>query len=136
MVDGGVALEKQRAYSEPDNGSAVAFGTVALLPDFGPRTLRVDWWPHCVYGTGMKTTLIPIGNSRGIRIPKPLIEQCGLTEEIQMDVRGRAIVIHSPRHARAGWAVAFKQMARTGDDMLLDPQPVSTRWDKEDWEWK
>ena len=84
----------------------------------------------------MKTTLIPIGNSRGIRIPKPLIEQCGLTEEIQMDVRDRMILIHSPRPARAGWSVAFKQMARSGDDKLLDLQLSPTRWDKEDWEWK
>ena len=84
----------------------------------------------------MKTTLIPIGNSRGIRIPKPLIEQCGLTGEIELDVRDRTILIHSPRHPRAGWGKAFKQMARLGDDKLLDVQPIATRWDNEEWEWK
>ena len=84
----------------------------------------------------MKTTLIPIGNSRGVRIPKPLIDQCGLTEEIQMDVRDRMILIHSPRQARSGWSLAFKQMALKGDDKLLDSEPLPTRWDKEDWEWK
>jgi len=84
----------------------------------------------------MKTTLIPIGNSRGIRIPKPLIEQCGLTGDIEMDVRDRVILIHSPHHPRSGWDKAFKQMARLGDDKLLDGQPAATRWDKEEWEWK
>jgi len=84
----------------------------------------------------MKTTLIPIGNSRGIRIPKPIIEQCGLLEEVEMDVRDRMILIHAPRQPRSGWAAAFIRMARVGDDKLLDGEPVLTRWDEEDWQWK
>ena len=84
----------------------------------------------------MKTTLIPIGNSRGVRIPKPFIEQCGLTEQVEIDVQDHMILIHSPRQCRAGWAKAFTQMSRLGDDKLLDPQQASTRWDGEDWQWK
>jgi antitoxin MazE len=84
----------------------------------------------------MKTTLVPIGNSRGVRIPKPFIEQCGLTEEIEMDVRDRTIVLHAPRQPRAGWSQAFKEMARLGDDALLDPSFPATRWDVEEWQWK
>jgi antitoxin MazE len=84
----------------------------------------------------MKTTLIPIGNSRGVRIPKPFIQQCGLTEHVEMDVRDGAILIHAPRQPRAGWGAAFARMARAGDDRLLDDQPTSTRWDEEDWQWK
>ncbi len=84
----------------------------------------------------MKTTLIPIGNSRGVRIPKPFIEQCGLTGQVEMDVRDCMILIHAPRQPRAGWADAFKQMALKGDDTLLDGQSPSTRWDEEEWQWK
>ena len=84
----------------------------------------------------MKTTLISIGNSRGVRIPKPLIEQCGLTDDIEMDVRDRTILIHSPRQPRSDWSQAFQQMARLGDDRLLEPQPITTIWDAEDWQWK
>lgn len=84
----------------------------------------------------MKTALIPIGDSRGVRIPKPFIDQCGLAEEIEMDVCDRAIIIHSPRRPRSGWDKAFKQMARLGDDKLLDPQLSSTQWDDENWQWK
>lgn len=84
----------------------------------------------------MKTTLIPIGNSRGVRIPKPFIEQCGLAEQVEMDVRDGMILIHAPRQPRAGWEAAFVRMARAGDDKLLDGQPISTRWDEEDWQWK
>lgn len=84
----------------------------------------------------MKTTLIPIGNSRGVRIPKPFIQQCGLTEQVEMDVQDSMILIHAPRQPRAGWGAAFARMARAGDDKLLDVQPTSTRWDEEDWQWK
>jgi antitoxin MazE len=84
----------------------------------------------------MKTTLIPIGNSRGVRIPKPLIEQCGLGDDIELDVRDGALVIHSTRRARAGWDKAFAQMARLQDDALVDSAPIVTKWDDEDWQWK
>ena len=83
----------------------------------------------------MKTTLIPIGNSRGVRIPKPFIEQCGLTHQVEIDVRDRMVLIHAPRQSRDGWATAFAHMARAGDDKLLDSQPPSTRWDEEEWQW-
>jgi antitoxin MazE len=84
----------------------------------------------------MKTTLISIGNSRGVRIPKPFIEQCGLAEQVEMDVQDRMILIHAPRQPRAGWGAAFADMARAGDDRLLDSGSGSTRWDDEDWQWK
>ena len=84
----------------------------------------------------MKATLISIGNSRGVRIPKPFIEQCGLSKHVEMDVRDRMILIHSARQPRSGWDKAFERMAASGDDKLLDPAPGSTRWDDEDWQWK
>jgi len=84
----------------------------------------------------MKTTLISIGNSRGVRIPKPLIEQCGLADEVEMDVQDGTILIHAPRDPRAGWAEAFRQMADSGDDKLLDAEAPQTRWDEEEWEWR
>lgn len=84
----------------------------------------------------MKATLIAIGNSRGVRIPKPFIEQCGLSEQVEIDVRDNMILIHSPRHPRAGWDNAFARMARLGDDKLLDSQNTTTQWDGEEWQWK
>lgn len=84
----------------------------------------------------MKTTLIPIGNSRGVRIPKPFIEQCGLADEVEMDVQDGKILIHAPRAPRAGWAEVFELMGKLGDDKLLDGESPQTRWDEEEWEWK
>ncbi len=83
----------------------------------------------------MKTTLIPIGNSRGVRIPKPLIDQCGLTDEVEMDVRDGTILIHAPRKSRMGWEEAFQRMAACGDDKLLDGPTAPTRWEDEEWQW-
>ncbi len=59
----------------------------------------------------MKTTLVSIGNSRGVRIPKPFIDQCRLSEEIQMDIDGDRIIIQSPRKSRSAWDEAFAVMA-------------------------
>jgi len=81
----------------------------------------------------MKTTLVAIGNSKGVRIPKAFIKQCRLTREIDIDIRDSTIVISSPQGPRAGWKQAFEQMARQGDDTLLDP--VATAWENEDWQW-
>lgn len=84
----------------------------------------------------MKTTRIPIGNSRGIRIPKPFIEQCGLEKHVEMDVRDSVILIRAPRQRRAGWDDALARMAQTGDDKQIDDSPTANRWDKEEREWK
>ena len=68
----------------------------------------------------MKTTLISIGNSRGVRIPKPFIEQCGLSEEVEMDVQDGTILIHAPRRPRSGWSEAFERIAYSCNDKLID----------------
>jgi antitoxin MazE len=83
----------------------------------------------------MKASLIKIGNSQGVRIPKPIIEQCGLANEVELEVRDRQLVIKPVRHPRQGWEKAFKAMAENGDDALLNPDAGNT-WDREEWEWK
>jgi antitoxin MazE len=82
----------------------------------------------------MKTRIVRIGNSQGIRIPKLLLEQSGLREEVEISVRDGSLVIQSAAKPRAGWAAAFAEMARQGDDALLD-DALPTRWDEEAWEW-
>lgn len=84
----------------------------------------------------MKVNLVRIGNSRGIRIPKPVIEQCGFGDEVEMVVLNNELVIRSSNAPRSDWSAAFAQMAGYGDDELLDrvAEP-STTWDEEEWEW-
>ncbi len=83
----------------------------------------------------MKARLIRIGNSRGLRLPKPLIEEAGLKEEVEVQVREGELVIRSPREVRAGWAEAARSMREHGEDRLLD-QPTRTRFDDEEWRWR
>ena len=82
----------------------------------------------------MKARLVRIGNSRGIRLPKPLIEQAGLTDEVELRIHAGTITIRSAEGARAGWAEAAKLMHERGDDRLLHP-PAPTRFDEEEWSW-
>lgn len=85
----------------------------------------------------MKTHLIHIGNSQGICIPEPLLEQAGLRDEVELEVEGNRLVISALSHPRAGWDEAFEVMARQGDDDLLDGGDLlSTQWDEEGWEWR
>jgi len=48
----------------------------------------------------MKARLVKIGNSRGIRLPKPVIEEAGLSEEVEVRVRGGAVVISAASRPR------------------------------------
>lgn len=82
----------------------------------------------------MKARLVRIGNSRGIRLPKPLIEQAGLIEEVELRIQSGAITIRPATGAREGWAEAAKLMRTRGDDQMLDP-PTPTRFDEEEWTW-
>jgi antitoxin MazE len=82
----------------------------------------------------LKTRLVRIGNSRGVRLPKTIILQAGLTDEVELGVRDGAVIIARVTSARSGWSEAARQMRQLGDDRLLDPH-VPTRFDEKEWEW-
>jgi len=82
----------------------------------------------------MRTRLVRSGNSRGIRLPKPLIVQAGLNDEVELSVRDGAIVIEPASTPRSGWADAAREMRQRDDDRLLDPlTPI--HFDDKEWEW-
>jgi antitoxin MazE len=85
----------------------------------------------------MTTRIVQIGNSRGIRIPKALLAQTQLGEEVELEVRQEQIIIRTARRARQGWAEAFRTMAQRGDDRLLDGENLigQSSWDEEEWTW-
>lgn len=83
----------------------------------------------------IKTRIIRIGNSQGIRIPKPLLEQSGIKDEVELEVEDQKIVIHAAARPRRTWDEAFGRMAAQRDDELLDAAPPGTEWDEEEWEW-
>jgi len=83
----------------------------------------------------MKTRIVRIGNSQGVRLPRPLLEQSGLGEDVVLRATPGRIVIEAARAPRAGWADAAKAMHAAGDDAVLDT-PTATRFDREEWEWR
>ena len=82
----------------------------------------------------MKTRLVHIGNSRGVRLPKPLIAQAGLTDEVRLRVRDGGILIEPITPSRSGWAEAAHKMHQRNEDSLLEP-PTVTHFDEMEWEW-
>lgn len=82
----------------------------------------------------MKTQLIKIGNSRGIRLPKAIIEQVGLGQDVELRVEeGRIVIQAVDEDPRAGWEEACRLMAERGDDKLIDgPLPPLTPFDEEE----
>ena len=83
----------------------------------------------------MKTRLIRIGNSRGLRFPKPLIEQAGLEDEVELCVHDGVIKISSCKGPRTGWAAAAERLRQSQQGGLLDPG-TPTRFDEEEWQWR
>jgi len=84
----------------------------------------------------MKTSIIRIGNSQGIRIPKLLLEQSRLEKEVELEVSDKQITIRSAGRPRQGWGDKFKLMAQNKDDKLIDSSAhVQNRWEKDEWEW-
>lgn len=83
----------------------------------------------------MKTKIVRIGNSQGVRIPKPLLEQAGLEDEVSLRVTEEGIVIEARSQPRDGWASAAKRLHDREEDGLLDEwQPTS--FDESEWEWE
>lgn len=85
----------------------------------------------------MKTKLIRIGNSQGVRIPKPVIEEIGLSGEIEMILEDNQIILRSAEETRKNWDQAFEKMAENQDDQLLDEAETEqpSEWDETEWTW-
>ena len=82
----------------------------------------------------IRSKVVKIGNSRGIRIPRTVLEQVGLTDEVEMTVEGNKLIIQAVHQPRQDWGERFIDMAKQGDDQLLDEAPP-TQWDEEEWTW-
>lgn len=82
----------------------------------------------------MRLELTRIGNSRGIRIPKPLITQCGLGEVVELRVTPSGLIIAPHRAPRHGWKQAFAAERPAESEMLLDPSLLN-EFDTKDWKW-
>jgi antitoxin MazE len=83
----------------------------------------------------IRTRIIKIGNSQGIRIPKILLKQTGINTEVEIAVQGDHLTIRTVPQVRCGWDEAFATMAEHGDDQLLDADVGATAWEQSEWHW-
>ena len=81
-----------------------------------------------------KTRIVSIGNSRGIRIPKSLLEQSELGIEVEIRAEPGRLIVSSARRPRAGWSEAARRLRAEGGDGLLDA-PADTEFDRNEWQW-
>ena len=86
----------------------------------------------------MKTRIIKIGNSQGIRIPKIILEESQIGNEVELIAEHERIIIRSAKKNRSGWEDSFKAMAQNKDDKLFNEGLLNaqTAWDEEEWEWE
>jgi antitoxin MazE len=82
----------------------------------------------------MRARIVRIGNSRGLRIPKALLEASGIRETVDLSVEDGRLIVRPVRSVREGWAEAARAMADRRDDRLLDPETPTT-FDETEWEW-
>jgi len=81
-----------------------------------------------------KTRIVRIGNSRGIRLPKLLLDQAALPDEVELRAEPGRIVVSAASRARSGWAAKARAMHDRGDDELLDGS-TTTLFDLSEWQW-
>ena len=82
-----------------------------------------------------KTRIVQIGNSKGIRVPKVLLEHAQLPDDVELQAENGRLIVRAARGPRAGWADAAKTMHARGEDHLLDATTAS-QFDEKDWQWR
>ena len=83
----------------------------------------------------MRARVIKIGNSQGLRIPKPILEQTGIMDDVEIEVEKNQIIIRPVKNPREGWDDALKMMGRKGDDEPIIDDGTANLWDDGQWQW-
>lgn len=82
----------------------------------------------------MKVSVVPIGNSKGIRLPKAILEQLQVSDQMELEVENQQIILRPiNKNPRSGWEEALREMNKNQEDELLIPE-TGTEEDF-DWEW-
>jgi len=84
----------------------------------------------------MRSKIVKIGNSQGVRIPKTLLEEASVSGEVEILAEENQLVIRSLSRPRKGWEDAFASMAEAGDDAVAEEMTsLPTQWESEEWQW-
>lgn len=85
----------------------------------------------------MRIDIIEIGNSKGIRLPKALLMQYGLTHSADLETTPDAMILRRPSGSRPreGWDEAFQALSKDRKNAKLDEETFDTSFDRHDWQW-
>lgn len=83
----------------------------------------------------MNVTLRKVGNSHAVIIPKTILSQLGLENQLDMQVIDNQIILRKPRKVRQGWEDAAQAIARAGDDTLRLDDDIDKLEDGDEWIW-
>ena len=94
----------------------------------------LDRLRKCNYDVIMKSQIIQIGNSQGIRLPKILLEESGISGDVDLELHPDGILIRNLKKPREGWDEAFRSMAENEDDELLEGH-IASGFERKEWQW-
>jgi antitoxin MazE len=82
----------------------------------------------------MLVSIIPIGNSKGIRLPKTVLDECSVSDKMELKVQNKEIILRPVNNKpREGWKKEFHKMHKNEDDKLVIESNIdSTNFD---WDW-
>ena len=82
----------------------------------------------------MKAQIIQIGNSQGIRITKMMLEETGISGEVDLQIMPDGILIRKTRKPRGDWDAVFSRFAESDDELSED---INTPGDfeRKEWQW-
>lgn len=67
-------------------------------------------------GKQIELKIVPVGNSKGVRLPKEIIERYAITESIVLEAREEGLLLRNHRDKRLGWEATYQEMARERED--------------------
>lgn len=83
----------------------------------------------------MRLSVIKIGNSRGIRLPKPVLEELGSADTLEGELVPEGLLIRPVSNPRTGWEQEFAKAVTKPADELSEWEAVSSEWDAAEWTW-
>jgi len=94
---------------------------------------KLNYNYNVITGGKMLVSVIRIGNSKGIRFPKVVLERLGIRDKVDMEVTDKGIILSPVAEVpRQGWAEAFCKMHENNEDIFED---VPTGGEDFEWEW-
>lgn len=83
----------------------------------------------------MKIKLINIGNSKGLRLPKALIQQYNISDDLQIELKEDGILLKPITRLRSGWSEQFEKAVKLNEPQEKKWNEAPNRFDKEEWTW-